>query len=126
MKRHPGYRLLLLTGILLLAISCREDRIVPETRPSTPPSFLEMVQAYRDGKTYVLGSGKAEPVKNYVSMIRDMMDPSAPLGFGKVPYGDRQVMYLCADISGISADTGWRPSTPFHEGIQTVIKHFCP
>ena len=52
MKRHPGYRLLLLTGILLLAISCREDRIVPETRPSTPPSFLEMVHAYRDGKTY--------------------------------------------------------------------------
>ena len=52
MKRHPGYRLLLLTGILLLAISCREDQIVPETRPSTPPSFLEMVHAYRDGKTY--------------------------------------------------------------------------
>ena len=53
MKRLPGYRLLLLTGILLLAVSCREDRIVPETKPSTPPSFLEMVRAYRDGKTYV-------------------------------------------------------------------------
>ena len=53
MKRLPGYRLLLLTGILLLAISCREDRIVPETKPTTPPSFLEMVHAYRDGKTYV-------------------------------------------------------------------------
>ena len=53
MKRLPGYRLLLLTGILLLAVSCREDRIVPETKPSTPPSFLEMVHAYRDGKTYV-------------------------------------------------------------------------
>ncbi len=53
MKRLPGYRLLLLTGILLLAVSCREDQIVPETKPSTPPSFLEMVHAYRDGKTYV-------------------------------------------------------------------------
>ena len=53
MKRHLGNRLLLLTEILLLAVSCREDRIVPETKPSTPPSFLEMVQAYRDGKTYV-------------------------------------------------------------------------
>lgn len=53
MKRLPGYRLLLLTGILLLAVSCREDRIVPETKPTTPLSFLEMVQAYRDGKTYV-------------------------------------------------------------------------
>ena len=53
MKRHLGYRLLLLTEILLLAVSCREDQIVPETKPSTPPSFLEMVKAYRDGKTYV-------------------------------------------------------------------------
>ena len=53
MKRHLGYRLLLLTGILLLAVSCRKDRIVPETKPSSPPSFLEMVHAYRDGKTYV-------------------------------------------------------------------------
>ena len=53
MKRHLGYRLLLLTGILLLAVSCREDQIVPDTKPSTPPSFLEMVKAYRDGKTYV-------------------------------------------------------------------------
>ena len=53
MKRLPGYRLLLLTGILHLAVSCREDRIVPETKPSTPPSFLEMVHAYRDGKTYL-------------------------------------------------------------------------
>ena len=52
MKRHLGYRLLLLTGILLLAVSCREDQIVPDTKPSTPPSFLEMVKAYRDGKTY--------------------------------------------------------------------------
>ena len=52
MKLHLGYRLLLLTGILLLPVSCREEQIVPESKPSTPPSFLEMVQAYRDGKTY--------------------------------------------------------------------------
>lgn len=52
MKRLLGYRLLVLTGILL-AVSCREDQIVPDTKPSTPPSFLEMVKAYRDGKTYL-------------------------------------------------------------------------
>ena len=40
MTRLPGYRLLLLTGILLLSVSCR-------------PSYQEMVKAYRDGRTYV-------------------------------------------------------------------------
>ncbi len=53
MTRLLGYRLLLLTGILLLSVSCREDLIVPDTRPVTPPSFQEMVKAYRDGRTYV-------------------------------------------------------------------------
>ena len=53
MNNHLGHRLLLLTGILLLSVSCREDRIVPDTRLATPPSFLEMVNAYRDGKTYL-------------------------------------------------------------------------
>ena len=53
MNNHLGYRLLLLTGILLLSVSCREEPIVPDTRRATPPSFLEMVNAYRDGKTYL-------------------------------------------------------------------------
>ena len=53
MKRYPGHRLLLLTGILLLSVSCQEDRIVPDSKPTTPPSFREIVAAYRDGKTYV-------------------------------------------------------------------------
>ena len=53
MKCHLGHRLLLLTGILLLSVSCREDQIIPESQPETPPSFLEMVRAYRDGKTYL-------------------------------------------------------------------------
>ena len=53
MKRLLGHRLLLLTGILFLSVSCREDPVIPENKPVTPPSFLEIVAAYRDGKTYV-------------------------------------------------------------------------
>ena len=53
MKRLLGHRLLLLTGILFLSVSCREDPVIPENKPVTPPSFREIVAAYRDGKTYV-------------------------------------------------------------------------
>ena len=52
MKRQLVHRLLFLTGILLLSVSCREDPIIPESKPVTPPSFLEIVNAYRNGKTY--------------------------------------------------------------------------
>ena len=53
MKCLLGHRLLLLTGILFLSVSCREDPVIPENKPITPPSFREIVAAYRDGKTYV-------------------------------------------------------------------------
>ena len=53
MKRSCRHHLLLLTGILFLSVSCREDSIDPENKPATPPSFREIVAAYRDGKTYV-------------------------------------------------------------------------
>lgn len=53
MKRLLGHRILLLTGILFLSVSCREDPVIPENKPVTPPSFREIVAAYRDGKTYV-------------------------------------------------------------------------
>ena len=53
MKRHLGHRFLLLTGILLLSVSCREEPTIPESKPDTPPSFREIVSAYRDGKTYL-------------------------------------------------------------------------
>lgn len=53
MKCLLGHRLLLLTGLLFLSVSCREDPVIPENKPVTPPSFREIVAAYRDGKTYV-------------------------------------------------------------------------
>jgi len=53
MKRNPGLPFIVLTGVLLLALSCREDRIVPVEKPTAPPSFREMVSAYREGRTYV-------------------------------------------------------------------------
>ena len=76
-----------------------------------------------DGKTYVLGSGEARPLKEYMETIRDVVRPDAQLDFGSIPYSDTQVMYLCADIKDLSKDIGWYPTTNFSEGIDEIIKH---
>lgn len=76
----------------------------------------------KDGKAYPLGSGEARPLREYVEILRDVVSPGSPLGFGEIPYGDRQVMYLTADISAITEDTGWRPETPFDEGIRKCLE----
>lgn len=75
-----------------------------------------------DGKVYVLGSGQAKPLKEYIMELRDVVSPGAELGIGNVPYGEKQVMYLCADISELVADTGWRSKIQFNEGIKEILQ----
>ncbi len=76
----------------------------------------------KDGETYCLGSGKARPLKEYVEILRDSIDSTLPLGIGERPYGDKQVMYLCADIENLTRDTGFVPDTDFVEGIIKTIE----
>lgn len=87
-------------------------------------AFRLLAQHGVDGRTYPLGSGEAKPLKEYVEILRDAIDPKLPLGFGEVPYGPLQVMYLKADIVPLTEDTGFVPQTPFDTGIQTTIDSF--
>lgn len=75
-----------------------------------------------DGKTYVLGSGEARPLKEYMEIIRDVVCPDAHLEFGTISYSEKQVMYLCADVSDLKKDMGWDTKVNFENGIKKVIK----
>lgn len=74
------------------------------------------------GKTYVIGSGEVKPLREYVEILRDAIDPKLDLGIGKLPYRDKQVMYLQADISELTKDTGFVPEVSFEEGIRKTIE----
>lgn len=49
--------------------------------------------------------------------MRDVVNPDAAIELGAIPYSERQVMYLCADITELKKDTGWYPETDFKKGI---------
>ena len=68
-----------------------------------------------------LGSGQDRPLREIILMIRDMIDPKLPLGFGKVPYRPDQVMHLAADITALSLASGWTPSISLESGIAETI-----
>lgn len=74
-----------------------------------------------DGKVYVLGSGTVRPLAEYIQIIRDKVAPGAALDMGAIPYGERQVMYLQADISALQKDTGWNPVIKFADGIESLL-----
>jgi len=75
----------------------------------------------RDQAVYVLGSGQALPLRRYIEIMRDVANPGAALDIGALPYAERQVMHLCADISILSADTGWQPEVDFETGIRRTL-----
>ncbi|MCR5012134.1 MAG: NAD(P)-dependent oxidoreductase [Lachnospiraceae bacterium] len=82
----------------------------------------------KDGRIYPLGSGQIKQLKDYITILRDSIDPELPLGIGDLPYSDRQVMHLEADISRLKADTGFVPETDFQTGIRKTIdwvKEYC-
>lgn len=75
-----------------------------------------------DGKTYVLGSGVAKPLAEYIKVIRDVVAPNSELALGAIPYSAKQIMYLCADVSELEADTGWKPEIDFSEGVRRILE----
>ncbi len=81
-------------------------------------AMVALARSGKHGQIYCLGSGDPKPLKEYIMKIRDTVSPEALLGLGDVPYAPKQVMYLCADITDLTADTGFVPKTSFEEGIR--------
>lgn len=86
-------------------------------------AFTLLGEKGADGKVYVLGSGNARPLAEYIEELRRTAAPNGKVNLGTVPYGEKQVMFLCADISELQRDTGWKPTTDFADGIRRIIEN---
>lgn len=75
-----------------------------------------------DGKIYVLGSGTARPLAEYIKDIRNVVNPNAEINLGAIPYSERQVMHLQADTMSLKQDLEWKSTTPFRDGIRRIIE----
>lgn len=74
-----------------------------------------------DGEIYVLGSGEVHPLRDYIEAIRDVVAPNSELGIGRIPYGPKQVMYLCADTKPLN-ELGWQKKVSFKQGIKSILE----
>lgn len=86
-------------------------------------ALFAMAKKGKDGAVYVVGSGQVRPLKEYINIIRDLIDPNLEIGFGDIPYFKDQVMHLEADITSLTNDTGWKPKTSFEDGIKMLIEY---
>lgn len=84
-------------------------------------AFYRMGEYGRDGAVYVVGSGKTRKLREYIEIICKTANPQIVPVFGTVPYMDRQVMHLQADLSNLTADTGFTPQVRFEDGILRTV-----
>lgn len=76
------------------------------------------------GSIYPIGSGIVRPLSEYICAIRDAINPDLDIGFGEVDYYPGQVMFLCADISKLTADTGFKPQYTFEKAIAETVEWY--
>ena len=119
--RHVWARVLSVYGANdgpLSVISVLLDKLTKGEKPSLTAG--EQMWDY----LYAEDAGRIRPLREYFEALRDAIDPSLPLGLGEIPYPPNQVMHLEADISELTRDTGFEPSTSFEEGIREVVRQY--
>ena len=71
-----------------------------------------------------LGSGKGRILKDYVEEIRAIMGAKAAISYGAISKRADQPEHLEADITKITAATGWQPKWNFADGIGEILDHY--
>lgn len=85
-------------------------------------ALYAMLERGHDGAVYPVGSGEGRSLREYVLDIRDLTGCEAMPQFGARALPDDAVRFLQADISSLTADTGFVPQTSFREGITEIIR----
>lgn len=83
-------------------------------------ALLLLCEKGKSNRIYCLGSGVERPLQEYIRIIGNIVNPEVVLRIGALPYGEKQVMRLCADISDLKEDTGFEPVVSFEEGIKKM------
>lgn len=80
----------------------------------------------KNGAVYAVGHGDNWPLRNYIEIIHQKINPLLPLGIGDIPYtSNDELPSSCIDLRDIERDTGFRPQIDFEEGITKVINRLC-
>lgn len=76
----------------------------------------------KSNNSYYIGSGRARPLKEYIKIIRDTVDPNIELHLGEVEFKGKSLPLEKYDCKHITDDTGYIPEIRFEDGIVDTVK----
>ena len=85
-------------------------------------AFYELGENSGANRSYYIGTSKPRPLKEYLSIIRDVVSPDAELGFGDIPFDGAQLYYTEFDVAALNKDTGFVAEIDFAEGIRRTAE----
>lgn len=79
----------------------------------------------RDGRPfceYMIGSGQARPLREFIMEMLQTIAPDVVPRFGDVPFTGTNLPLSVFDISAVRKDCGFCPEVSFAEGVQLTMK----
>lgn len=73
-------------------------------------------------RTYVVSSGTAQPLRNFLTELRDVVAPDAVLGFGEQEFHGVYLPKQTYDIAQLVEDTRFSPKVSFRTGIRETAR----
>ena len=87
-------------------------------------AFYLIGEKGKNNSVYCIAQGKSRTLCEYIKIIRDNINKNIKLNLGAIPYSERQVMSLKANIDKLRNDTGFIPEFTFEKGIENTIKWY--
>lgn len=85
-------------------------------------AFYSIGKKGKANKGYMIGSGNARPLKQFLSLLVKTCDKNAAPNFGSVPFTGVNLSLDTFSIKELETDCGYKPSVSFEEGIRRTFE----
>lgn len=86
-------------------------------------SIIEVSEKGKAFNRYYIGSGEPKPLREFLMEMRDIVDPSAEIGLGDIPFKGVDISYNQFDLKKVEKDTGYKNKISFSEGIKMTADY---
>lgn len=84
-------------------------------------SIVEVAEKGKAFNHYYIGSGNPKPLREFLLEMRDVVEPTAELGFGDLPFNGKDINYSQFKLNKVEEDTGYKNKISFKEGIKMTM-----
>ena len=86
-------------------------------------SIVEISKKGKAFDRYYIGSGEPKPLRDFLMKMRDIVNPTAEIGLGDIPFNGKDISYEQFDLKKVERDTGYKNKISFEQGIKMTADY---